>query len=143
MYTPERKISNERRKQDLKEVIDIVMHSPLSDKQALTLLDGTLPMNKVSKLNLDVQTGITICMVKQALEGDIKSADWLGKYGGLEPVREQKITMDLPSFYSNMDELPEDVKAALAAESAIAIAAADEEAREVEAELMESEEEHD
>lgn len=109
-----------RRKKDLKEIIDIVMHSPLTEQQ-LTDLDGTIPMSQLRGLNLDVQTAITVRIANQAVGGDIKSAEWLGKYGGLEPIREQKVTLDLPILYSNMDELPEDVKAALAAETAIAI----------------------
>lgn len=111
------------RRRELKEVIDIVMHSPLTEQQ-LTELDGTIPMSQLRGLNLDVQTAITVRMANQAVGGDIKSAEWLGKYGGLEPIREQKITVDLPVFVSNEDELPEDVKAALEEERRLAKAIA-------------------
>lgn len=123
MYVPDDASSRDsavRAEQSLKEIVTIVMNSPIGDGVPVRL-DGRMSMMSLKDKNLDVQTGIAVRMANQALGGDVKSADWLVKMGGMEPVKEQKITVDLPSFYSNPDDLPEDIKQALASEVAIAI----------------------
>ena len=140
MYVPDAASSpdpNVRAEQSLKEIVNLVMKSPIMDGTPIKL-DGRMSMMTAASSNLDVQTGIAVRMANQALGGDVKSADWLVKMGGMEPVKEQKISIDLPTFYSNPDELPEDVKKALAQETAIAIqqATKDEEAVEVEYEVL-------
>lgn len=123
MYVPDDASSKDptvRRDQALKEIVTIVMNSPIGEGIPVKL-DGRMSMTSLKDKNLDVQTGIAVRMANQALGGDVKSADWLVRMGGMEPVKEQKITVDLPTFYSNPDELPEDVKKALAAEVATVI----------------------
>ena len=120
MYVPDAASSKDatvRADQSLKEIVTIVMNSPIGEGVPVKL-DGRMSMTSLRDKNLDVQTGIAVRMANQALGGDVKSADWLVKMGGMEPVKEQKITVDLPTFYSNPDELPEDVRKALAAEMA-------------------------
>lgn len=113
-----------RRRKDLKTIIDIVMHTPVSEGTMLDL-DGTVPMSQMKGKTIDVQSAIVLRIANQAVKGDIKSADWLGKYGGLEPPKEQKVTMQLPTFYSDMNALPDDVKEALAAEMVTPLLAED------------------
>lgn len=123
MYVPDDASSADkdvRNAQSLKEIVTLVMASPIGDGVPIKL-DGRMSMMSLRDKNLDVQTAITVRMANQALGGDVKSADWLVKMGGMEPVKEQKITVDLPTFYSNPDDLPEDIKQALASEVAIAI----------------------
>ena len=123
MYVPDDASSLDseiRRENSLKEIVAIVMSSPIGDGVPIKL-DGRMSMKSLKDKNLDVQTGIAVRMANQALGGDVKSADWLVKMGGMEPVKEQKITVDLPTFYSNPDELPEDIRKALAAEMATVI----------------------
>lgn len=143
MYVPDdasSKDSEVRRVNSLKEIVMIVMNSPIGEGVPVKL-DGRMSMMSLMDKNLDVQTGIAVRMANQALGGDVKSADWLVKMGGMEPIKEQKITVDLPTFYSNMDELPEDIKQALASEVAISIDDAKEEdaAVDVEFKLLPSE----
>lgn len=143
MYVPDdasSKNSEVRRVNSLKEIVTIVMNSPIGEGVPVKL-DGRMSMMSLMDKNLDVQTGIAVRMANQALGGDVKSADWLVKMGGMEPIKEQKITVDLPTFYSNMDELPEDIKQALASEVAISIDDAKEEdaAVDVEFKLLPSE----
>jgi hypothetical protein len=129
MYVPDAASSKDpevRRENTLKEIVTIVMNSPIGEGVPVKL-DGRMSMMSLRDKNLDVQTGIAVRMANQALGGDVKSAEWLVKMGGMEPIREQKITVDLPTFYSNMDDLPEDIKQALASEVAIAIDDAKEE----------------
>lgn len=143
MYVPDAASSKDpevRRENTLKEIVTIVMNSPIGEGVPVKL-DGRMSMMSLRDKNLDVQTGIAVRMANQALGGDVKSAEWLVKMGGMEPIREQKITVDLPTFYSNTDDLPEDIKQALASEVAIAIDDAKEEdsAIDVEFELLPSE----
>ena len=143
MYVPDAASSKDpevRRENTLKEIVTIVMNSPIGEGVPVKL-DGRMSMMSLRDKNLDVQTGIAVRMANQALGGDVKSAEWLVKMGGMEPIREQKITVDLPTFYSNMDDLPEDIKQALASEVAIAIDDAKEEDSvvDVEFELLPSE----
>lgn len=140
MYTPENPPAN-RREQTLKEVVALVMKSPISDAQ-VSYLDGVTPMSALKSMNVDVQTAIVARFANQAMGGDVKSFEVLMKAGGLEPPKEQKITVDLPTFYTGMDDLPADIKAALAEEVAIAIDDSKEEdaAVEVQFEVLPSEE---
>lgn len=140
MYTPENPPAN-RREQTLKEVVALVMKSPISDAQ-VSYLDGVTPMSALKSMNVDVQTAIVARFANQAMGGDVKSFEVLMKAGGLEPPKEQKITVDLPTFYTGTDDLPADIKAALAEEVAIAIDDSKEEdaAVEVQFEVLPSEE---
>lgn len=140
MYTPENPPAN-RREQTLKEVVALVMKSPISDAQ-VSYLDGVTPMSALKSMNVDVQTAIVARFANQAMGGDVKSFEVLMKAGGLEPPKEQKITVDLPTFYTGVDDLPADIKAALAEEVAIAIDDSKEEdaAVEVQFEVLPSEE---
>lgn len=145
MYVPDDASSIDpeiRRENSLKEIVTIVMNSPIGDGVPIKL-DGRMSMKSLKDKNLDVQTGIAVRMANQALGGDVKSADWLVKMGGMEPVKEQKITVDLPTFYSNPDELPEDIRKALAAEMATVIedTKEDDAAVEVEYEVLPASEE--
>lgn len=145
MYVPDDASSIDpeiRRENSLKEIVAIVMNSPIGDGVPVKL-DGRMSMKSLKDKNLDVQTGIAVRMANQALGGDVKSADWLVKMGGMEPVKEQKITVDLPTFYSNPDELPEDIRKALAAEMATVIedTKEDDAAVEVEYEVLPASEE--
>ena len=145
MYVPDAASSKDatvRADQSLKEIVTIVMNSPIGEGVPVKL-DGRMSMMSLRDKNLDVQTGIAVRMANQALGGDVKSADWLVKMGGMEPVKEQKITVDLPTFYSNPDELPEDVRKALAAEVATVIedTKEDDAAVEVEYEVLSAPEE--
>lgn len=144
MYVPDNASSRDAatvNAQTLKEVIQIVMASPIGEG-APVRLDGRMAMMSLKDKNLDVQTAIAVRMANQALGGDVKSAEWLVKAGGLEPVKEQKITVDLPSFYTGEEQLPEDIRQALAKETALAIESAkeDDAAVEVDFEVLPAEE---
>ena len=127
MFIPEEgmaEVSPTRRRKDLKTIIDIVMHTPLNEQEVVEL-DESLPVSALKGKNVDVQSAIVLRIASQAVGGDIKSADWLGKYGGLEPPKEQKVSLDMPQFYMGTDMLPEDIRQALAAETATVIAPAE------------------
>lgn len=95
-------LSKPRKKQDLKEIIKLVLQSPLKDKGEVIQADGEMSLEALSKSNTDVQTRIVMQMAKDAATGDVKSADFLMKYGGLEPPKQQQITMELPTIIDDM-----------------------------------------
>jgi hypothetical protein len=97
-----RAVSEARRKQDLKDIIRMVMSSPLKDKGEVVQADGNLSLESLSKCNTDVQTRIVMQIAKDAATGNTKSADFLAKYGGMEPPKQQQITMELPTIIDDM-----------------------------------------
>jgi hypothetical protein len=134
MYVPDpENAKSEANVQTLKDVISIMMRSPIGTGDPVRL-DGKMSMKSLKDKSLDVQTAIAVRMANQALNGDVKSAEWLVKMGGMEPIKEQRISLDMPVFYSNPDELPDDVKQALAAETATMIESPEEDEEAVDVE---------
>lgn len=97
-----KKIMNSRRNQDLKEVINLVLNSPLKNKGEVIQADGVISLEELSKSNTDVQTRIIMQMAKDAAIGEVRSAEFLMKYAGKEPPKQQQITMDLPTIIDDM-----------------------------------------
>ena len=97
-----KKIMNSRRNQDLKEVINLVLNSPLKNKGEIVQVDGVISLEELSKSNTDVQTRIIMQMAKDAAIGEVRSAEFLMKYAGKEPPKQQQITMDLPTIIDDM-----------------------------------------
>lgn len=97
-----KKIMNSRRNQDLKEVINLVLNSPLKNKGEIIQADGVISLEELSKSNTDVQTRIIMQMAKDAAIGEVRSAEFLMKYAGKEPPKQQQITMDLPTIIDDM-----------------------------------------
>lgn len=97
-----KKIMNSRRNQDLKEVINLVLNSPLKNKGEIIQADGVISLEELSKSNTDVQTRIIMQMAKDAAIGEVRSAEFLMKYAGKEPPKQQQITMDLPTIVDDM-----------------------------------------
>lgn len=82
------------------------MHSPLSEGEVQQLTeDSKIPLNKIKRMNVDAQTAMTTRMVVSAIGGDVKSAEWVCKYGGLTPVIKSEVTMNVPTF---VDDIPEE-----------------------------------
>lgn len=97
-----RRVAEERRVQDLKTIINLVLSSPLKDKGEVTLADGNLSLEALSKSNTDVQTRIIMQLAKGAATGDVKSAEFLMRFSGKEPPKQQQITMELPTIIDDM-----------------------------------------
>lgn len=97
-----KKVMKSRHKQDLKEIINLVLSSPLKDKGEITQVDGDMSLESLSKMNTDVQTRIVMQIAKDAATGEVKSAEFLMKYAGKEPPKQQQITMELPTLIDDM-----------------------------------------
>ena len=99
-----RKVMKSRQNQDLKEIINLVLNSPLKDKGEITQADGMISLEALSKSNTDVQTRIIMQMAKDAATGEVRSAEFLMKYAGKEPPKQQQITMELPTIIDDMTD---------------------------------------
>lgn len=99
-----KKVMKSRHKQDLKEIINLVLSSPLKDKGEITQVDGDMSLESLSKMNTDVQTRIVMQIAKDAATGEVKSAEFLMKYAGKEPPKQQQITMELPTIIDDMTD---------------------------------------
>lgn len=104
------KRTNDRR--DMQRLIRTVLASPLSSNGEVLRVDGERSIESFKKKNTDVQTRIVINAALGAASGDAKARDFIFKYGGFEPVKEQSVSVDLPTFVDDMGE-PEPVPTGL------------------------------
>lgn len=95
-------VMRSRRKQDLKEIIHLVLQSPLKSRGDVMQADGNVSMEELSKANTDVQTRMILQITKSACVGDVKSARFIAEYGGMEPPKQQHLTMELPTIIDDM-----------------------------------------
>ena len=93
-----------RRRQDLQDVIDLIMHSPLKKGEIIRLsAENPIPLSSLKGENVEAQTAMALSMMSGAIGGDVKKADWVCKYGGYEPVKETKLQIDSVTF---VDDIP-------------------------------------
>lgn len=92
-------------KRDVKSIINAIMESPVSDKlgKEVVHVDGKNGISWYKGKSLDVQTTLLLKITDTALKtGDVKTAEFLMKYGGYEPPKQQQVTLDLPTFINDM-----------------------------------------
>jgi hypothetical protein len=97
-----RRLGEERRSRDFKEIINYVLASPLNNNGPVREANGVTSLVQLSKQNTDVQTRIVLAVAREAAKGDVKSAEFLMKYSGREPPKEQNINMNLPNIIDDM-----------------------------------------
>ena len=91
-----------RRKSDLKEVIRSVLVSPTLNDGDVELVDGSKPIGAYLDSNIDVMTRIVIRQALAAGSGDVKSAEFLMKYGAYTPAQETNLNV-IPMI---VDDIP-------------------------------------
>lgn len=96
---------NDRR--DVQRLIRAVLASPVKDGPVAEV-DGERSVESFKKQNTDMQTRILLNTAIDAAAGDAKARDFLFKYAGFEPVKEQTVTVDMPTFIDDMGE-PEEM----------------------------------
>lgn len=96
-------------KVDIERITDAILKSP-SKSSDVKLIDGTVPLDSYKADNLDIATRIMYIMAKKAANGDIKCAEFVFKYGRLEPPKEQVLTVDLPVIIDDMSHSDEQIK---------------------------------
>ena len=128
MYTPDperkldmtpaeqKKIDKERRQFALRDIIETVLASPLKTGKVIKLSkDSPIPLRELKGANVEMQVAMVLSIASEAAGGDIKAADWLCKYAGLEPAKETKVEVESVTF---IDDIPStDVVAAAVAKA--------------------------
>lgn len=84
-----------RSRADMQKIINLVMDSPLNDAPTEEI-DGRTAVKVLATKNTDLKARIILQMAVNAALGDLKSAEFLMKYGGYTPPAETEVTMDLP-----------------------------------------------
>lgn len=97
-------LDKRRRKRDLRELIDVILETPLKKKGDIMFADGEISLEQLSKENTDVQTRIIMAIARNAAGGDVKSAEFLMRFAGKEPPRQQHLTMELPTIIDDMTD---------------------------------------
>lgn len=87
------KTIKKRRKSDLKEVIRSVLISPTQHDGDVDIVDGSKPISAYIDANIDVMTRIVIRQALAAGNGDVKSAEFLMKYGAYTPAQETNLNV--------------------------------------------------
>lgn len=101
------KVRKKRARRDTKILIRAIMETPLR-KGEVAEVDGSVPIEVLSKQNTDVQTRMLLKIAGQAANGDIKAADFLMKYGGYTPPVEQNVTLNLPKIVDDIKDLDDE-----------------------------------
>ena len=114
---PPRKITSSvaKRKSDkteIRELIQEILDSPIK-KSPVVEVDGLRDISSFKNANTDVKTRILLQIAMSAMKGDKASAEFLMKYGGFEPAKEAKVTIDTPTFIDDIamgDESSEQIE---------------------------------
>lgn len=101
------KVKKANEKRDMQRLIQLVLSSPLYEGE-VSKVDGTRSIESFKKVNTDVQSRIIINTAIDAVKGDARSREFLFKYGGFEPVREQSLTMETPIIIDDMTEFTDE-----------------------------------
>lgn len=97
------KVTEMRRPQDLKEVIRLVMESPLSsDAEFVERVDGIRSIKSLKGAPLDVQTSMVMVLTMKGLSGDKDATKLLWDYGGYGPNRKDTGDTQTTVFIDDM-----------------------------------------
>lgn len=97
---------------EVKELIQMILDSPIR-RAPITDVDGVRDIASFKGMNTDVKTRILLQIATDAMKGDRQAAEFIFKFGGLEPVKESKVTVETPTF---IDDLGGEVINAVVAE---------------------------
>lgn len=115
--SPERKLNlakteqdaldDERRINGLQEIVRTVMESPLKQGKLIELSkENKIPLKELKGANVQMQVAMVLSIGAQAVSGDVKSADWICKYAGYEPIKESKVSVEMPTFVDDIPDTP-------------------------------------
>lgn len=93
-------------RQDMQRLIRLILDTPIEDpqKKKITDLSDVSSLEGLKKKNTDVKTRILTAQALQACNGDRASAEFLMKYGALEPIKESQVTLETPVFIDDLDD---------------------------------------
>ena len=96
-----------RSRADLQKIIGLVLDSPLNDGE-MEEVKGDISVQTLATMNTDLKSRIILRMALGAANGDLKSAEFLMKYGGYTPPAETEVTMDVSRIIDDIgtDDTP-------------------------------------
>ena len=86
---------------DMRRLIRAALDSPIHEGKQYEL-DGKRELDFYKKKNTDVKTRMILSIAVDAMKGDRQAAEFLMKYGGFEPPKEQNVTVELPTFVDDI-----------------------------------------
>lgn len=90
-----------RSRADLQKIIGLVLDSPLNEGETEEIR-GDISVQTLATMNTDLKSRIILRMALGAANGDLKSAEFLMKYGGYTPPTESEVTMDVPRIIDDI-----------------------------------------
>ena len=90
-----------RSRADLQKIIGLVLDSPLNEGETEEIR-GDISVQTLATMNTDLKSRIILRMALGAANGDLKSAEFLMKYGGYTPPSESEVTMDVPRIIDDL-----------------------------------------
>ena len=106
--TPEQ-LERARAQRDTKEIAQLILDKPMREDEILVDVDDKRSIEALMKYNTDVKTRIMMRMAGEAMNGDIKAAEFIMKYSGNEPAREATLNVNIPTFIDDMAGLDDDL----------------------------------
>lgn len=100
-----------RSRSDLQKIIGLVLDSPLNDAP-MEEVTGELSVQSLATMNTDMKSRIILRAALSAANGDLKSAEFLMKYGGYTPPVESEVSVDIPTIVDDIGSDPIPVEAA-------------------------------
>lgn len=96
-----------RSRADLQKIIGLVLDSPLNDLP-VEEVTGELSVQSLAQMNTDMKSRIILRAALSAANGDLKSAEFLMKYGGYTPPAESEVAVEVPTIIDDIgsDPLP-------------------------------------
>ena len=101
-------VDKARAKRDVQEIAKLILDKPMKDGDIIDV-DDRQSIEKLMKANTDVKTRIMMRMAGQAMNGDIKAAEFIMKYSGNEPAKEANLNVMLPTIIDDMGDLDDDL----------------------------------
>lgn len=87
----------------MQKLIRMFLDAPIAvDRDEIKELDEKTTIKELHKAETDVKTRIILQIGLDAMKGDRQCAEFLFKYGGLEPIKEQEVTMNVPTIIDDM-----------------------------------------
>lgn len=107
--TPEQ-LERTRAKRDTKEIAQLILDKPMREDEVVVDVSDKKSIETLMKANTDVKTRIMMRMAGEAMNGDIKAAEFIMKYSGNEPAKETNVNLNIPTFVDDMAGLDDDLK---------------------------------
>lgn len=94
---------NKKERADMQKLINLVLNTPISKKDGpIVEVDGERSFEEFKKAPVDIKTRIVLQMAADAMKGDARARGDILKYGGFEPIKEQAISLELPTIVDDM-----------------------------------------